>query len=417
MSFRDLRHVVAAGAILSGVLLVQALPVEAVTTGPTVIAVHRDGAIDVPGGTFGTIAKMSVPAGNWSITATATLVGTDTTYGNECQLVAGTDSYTTGTDPSAQGGGSSQAVVLLLAHHFAKTGTVTLKCSNSGWAGDVLIRDVHVVAVQVAQLYTGDVTYGTGSPQAIYAQDTSFRQYLDTAQYGVQDLSLPAGTWLVHATLWAGAGSVNSPRVNCFLVSGNTAQDQSFASVPFYRRTISLEGVFRLAFPGDVYILCNVSTGGWIVYSSAESAIKVGTLKYGQLGGNLSTTGSGSPNVIGGYGGPGGITDATSPASIGSLSLGAGSWFVSSKLSVQGGGNTPKVTCQLRVSTGASQSRVVLDGADNLYNWMAMSLTRKLTATANASDVCNQSAGTLGAGFFNLKIFALKAGTLTDTAL
>ena len=76
-----------------------------------------------------------------------------------------------------------------------------------------------------------------------------------------------------------------------------------------------------------------------------------------------------------------------------------------------------EVTCDLKLSTGVSQSRVVLDGADNIYNWMAMSLTRKLTAATSASDACNQSAGALGAGFFNLKIFALKAGTLTDTAL
>ncbi len=94
MSLGELRRVVAAGAILSGALLVHTAPVEAVTTGPTVIAVHRNGAVDVSGGnSFGTIAKMSVPAGNWSLTATATLVGTDTTSRVECQLVAGTEFY------------------------------------------------------------------------------------------------------------------------------------------------------------------------------------------------------------------------------------------------------------------------------------------------------------------------------------
>ena len=122
--------------ILSGLSLVAAMPVQAATTGPTVIAVHRDGAIDVPGNsTFGTIAKMSVPAGNWSLTATATLVGTDTTTRVECQLVAGTEFYKSRTLPTAQGPASSQSMVLLLAHHFAKTGTVTLKCASDGWTG------------------------------------------------------------------------------------------------------------------------------------------------------------------------------------------------------------------------------------------------------------------------------------------
>ena len=89
MSFGELRQVVVAAAILSNVLLVQAMPAEAITTGPTVIAVHRNGAVDVRGNsTFGTIAKMPVPAGNWSMVATATLVGTDMTNRVECQLVA-----------------------------------------------------------------------------------------------------------------------------------------------------------------------------------------------------------------------------------------------------------------------------------------------------------------------------------------
>jgi hypothetical protein len=153
---------------------------------------------------------------------------------------------------------------------------------------------------------------------------------------------------------------------------------------------------------------------GWFIYGSAISAIKIGTLKYGQLGDSQTTVGSGSPTAIGGYGGPGGITDATSPASIGSMSLGAGAWFVTSKLSLQAGTST-KVTCQLKASTAFSQGRVILDTGTSLYNWMAMSLTKKLTATANAIVACDQSGGSLGAAYFDLKIFALKAGSLTDT--
>lgn len=420
MELRRLLSGALVGALLAGAMVASAVPVAAVTTGPTIIAVHRSGAIDVPGNaTFGTIAKMSVPIGNWLISATATVIGTDSTSQDECQLVAGSDFYKTQTIPSAHGPGSSQSIELLLGHHFAKAGTVTLKCYNNGWTGDNLIRDVHVVAVQVSQLLTGDVTYGTGSPRGYYAQDTGFRQYLDTSTYNVQGISVPAGTWLVRATLFGAAGSLNSPRVDCAAVAGgSTTADQSFASVVGNnRRTISVEGVFTSVAPGAVQLQCHVSTGGWFVYGSAISVMQVGTLKYGQLGGTLSTTGSGSPTVIGGFGGPGGILDFTTLSSIGSLSLGAGSWFVSSKLSVQDGGGTPKVTCQLKLSTANSQSRTLLDGTDNLYNWMSASLTKQITATSSASVACNQSAGTLGAAYFNLKLFAIKAGSLTDTAL
>ena len=82
---------------------------------------------------------------------------------------------------------------------------------------------------------------------------------------------------------------------------------------------------------------------------------------------------------------------------------------------VQAGASTPKVTCQLKASTASSQGREILDTGNNLYSWMAMSLTKKLTATANAMVACDQSGGALGAAYFDLKIFALKAGTLTDT--
>jgi hypothetical protein len=408
-----------ATAILSGLSLVAALPVQAVTTGPTVIAVHRDGAVDVAGnGTFATVAKMTVPAGNWSISATATLVGTDTTGYVPCQLAAGVEVYTTRTLPSAQGAGSSQAIELLLVHHFTKTGTVTLRCLSDGWTGDVLVRDVHVVAVKVGQLVDNGTGTGTGAPRAYYHQDSSFRQYLDTQQYGIDNVSLPAGTWLVRAVLYGQAGSVNQPRVDCSLVSaGGATADQSFANFGTADRSISVEGVLALSTPDFVRISCHVSTGGWFVYGSAVSAIEVGTLKYGQLGGSLSTTGSGSPTVVGGYGGPGGITDATSPASIGSVPLSVGSWFVTSKLSVATGSATAKVTCQLKLSSGSSQDRVILDNSGNEYNWMPMSLTRKVTAASSVSVPCNQSAGSLGAFYYYLKIFALKAGTLTDTAL
>ena len=306
-------------------------------------------------------------------------------------------------------------MVLLLAHHFAKTGTVTLKCYSDGWTGDIVIRDVHVTAVKVGQLTDNGTGSGTGSPRAVYAQDGSYRPYLNTSGQVLQNISIPSGTWLIRATAWASGGSGN--RVDCSLVVEGLTADQSFEDLESGERTVSLEGSATVHFSSTVSIVCKPTKGGWIVYGSAISAIQVGTLKYGQLGGSMTTSGSGSPTVVGGEGGPGFMTDSTSLASIGSMSLGAGSWFLTSKLSVQAGASTPKVTCQLKTSTASSQGRVILDTGDNLYNEMAMSLTKKLTATTNATVACNQSAGSLGAGYFDLKIFAFKAGTLTDTDL
>jgi len=409
------RPVVAAGFVLTAAVGFPTAQADATTTGPTVIAVHRDGAVDVPGNsTFGTIAKMSVPAGNWSMLATATLIGTDVTNRVECQLVAGTEFYKSRSIPTAQGPGSSQSIVLLLAHHFAKAGTVTFKCYSDGWTGDVLIRDVHVSAVQVAQLADNGSVFGTGTPVAIYSQ-SGYQPFLDTAAHDLQSINLPSGRWLIRATAWAFGGNGN--RIDCAIVVGGVTADTSFEDLENGERTISLEGAATVGVVSNVAFRCNVAKAGFIVYGSAISAIQVGTLKYGQLGGSSTTTGSGTPMVVGGEGGPGGITDATSLASIGGLSLGAGSWLVSAKLSLAAGAGTPKVTCQLKLSTASSQVRVVLDTTNNQYNWMALSLAKKLTATSNVAVACNQSAGSLGAFFYDLKVFALKAGTLTDTDL
>ena len=153
MSLTNLGRAIAAGAVLSGVLLFQAVPVDAATN-PTVIAVHQNGAVDVSGGSvLGRIASVSLPAGNWLITATATVIGTTSMLNRlECQLVAGNEFYKSRTRPSGGGVASYQPIVLILAHHFAKAGTATLACYTDGWLGADLIRDVHVTAVQVGQL-------------------------------------------------------------------------------------------------------------------------------------------------------------------------------------------------------------------------------------------------------------------------
>src|SRR3954453_935609 len=141
------------GFAAAAALVLPTAGVSAVPTGPTVIAVHRNGAVDIAGNsTFGTIARMAVPAGNWSVTATATLIGTTGLDRVECQLVAGTEFYKAQTLPTGQGVGSYEPMVLLLAHHFAKSGAVILKCYSNGWLGDALLRDVHVTAVRAAQL-------------------------------------------------------------------------------------------------------------------------------------------------------------------------------------------------------------------------------------------------------------------------
>jgi hypothetical protein len=417
VSLTNLGRAIAAGAVLSGVLLFQAVPVDAATN-PTVIAVHQNGAVDVPGGSvLGRIASVSLPAGNWLITATATVIGT--TYVNrlECQLIAGNEFYKSRTRPSGGGVASYQPIVLILAHHFAKAGTATLACYTDGWLGADLIRDVHVTAVQVGQLSDGGTQTGTGSPQAYYAQDTTLRAWTNNGYNLVQDLRLPPGTWLVQGVAWGASIPFEGDRIDCTLASSSSTADQSFGAFQDLggERNVAVEGVLTLTSFDAVTVKCKDANGSWQVFGSAMSAMQVGTFKYGQLGGSMTTTGTGSPVVVGGYGGPGGMNDTAALLPVGSLSLGVGSWFVTSRLSFQAGASTPIVTCQLKLSSAKDQGRVILDTGNDLYNFAEMSLTKTVSAASNASVACNESAGSLGAGFFDLKVFAIKAGSLTDT--
>jgi hypothetical protein len=407
---------IALGAILVGVLLVQAVPVEA-AGGPTVIAVHRNGAFDMSGQvTFGSVARMSVPAGNWLITATSTIQTTTSVSDVECQLVAGTEFYKSISIPTGGGVGSSQPMVLLLAHHFAKKGAVILKCKSNGWLGDVLVRDVHMTAVQVGQLTDTAGIFGTGAPAASYAQDSSARGWTDSSNHDVQDLRLPAGTWLVQAVAWGGAGG-DGDRIDCTLGWSSTTVDQFVGDFEGVQRAVYLEGVITLPSPGGVNVTCHDGQALWYLYGSAISAIQVGTLKYGPLGGSLTTTGSGSPTVIGGYNdSAGGVAASQALSSIASESLGTGSWFVTAKSSFLGAAPA-NITCQARLGTVSDQGRVIIDAGNNMANWMAMSLTKAVSATSNASLACGQSASSGDVAYFHVRLFALKAGSLTDTDL
>ena len=418
MSRLKFRHAIAAGAMLGAALQVGALPSNAASTGPNVIAVHQNGAVDVPGNsTLGTIASVSLPAGNWLITATATAIGTTGINRLECQLIAGSEFYKSRTLPSATGVSSYQPIVLILAHHFAKKGTAYLKCYTDGWLGADLIRDVHLTAVEVGKLTDGATTTGTGSPNAVYAQDPNLQGWTNNSYNAVQTLTLPAGTWLVQAAAW-GTGANDGDRIDCRLDSSLTTADEFFTNFQNFReRNLSLEGVVYVPVSDEITFDCKDTDSLWLIDGSAMSAMQVGTFKYGPLGGSMTTTGSGSPIVVGGYSNAGGISDQTTLATIGSLSLGAGSWFVTSRLSFQAGASTPIVTCQTKLSNAKDQGRVILDTGNDLYNFSEMSLTKKVASTSNSTIACNESAGTLGAGYFDLQVLAIKAGTLTDTDL
>jgi len=415
------RQELVAGVFLAGMVLVQAAPAEATTTGPTVIAAHRNGAVDVPGNSvFGSVAKMSVPAGNWLITATGTLQGTDVAYGATCRLLAGNEKYEAVTSPGPTGVGSYTALELLLAHHFAKNGAVTVSCATDGSTGSVLIRDLHVTAVQVGQLTDNAGTFGSGSPRTYFSEDSNGQGFATTFNNLIQGLLLPAGTWLVQATT-SGRSAYDGDRVDCSLrpASSTTAADQSAEDFEGQgvARAVGLEAVITLTSTDNVYFLCRDTDANWNILSSAISAIKVGTLNYGPFIGTSHTTGTGSPTVVGRFSDdPGGVPFGTSPQPFGQASLSAGSWFATAKLSLLAAAAV-NTTCQLRLPKTRDQGRAYPDTGNHMIDWLSLSATTKLTSSNTAFVACGQNAGNNQVAYWHVRLFAIKAGTMTDTLL
>src|SRR5262249_20278807 len=155
----------------------------------------------------GTVLSVALPAGNWLVSASALLVGTDSlnTF-IECQLVVYGGTIYKGRTWTAPGGlHSVQPMLLLWGAHYPKAGKATLKCySTAAPTGDVLIRDAHLVAVKVGALATNAGTSVGSGPRGYSVQDTVGRLTSGNGSSNdeIQALNLPSGRWLVQATGW-----------------------------------------------------------------------------------------------------------------------------------------------------------------------------------------------------------------------
>jgi hypothetical protein len=376
-----------------------------------VIAAHRNGAADMGG-----LASVHLPAGNWLISATLSVewaTASEVTTG--CSLVAGASSSSATVDPLVNNPGVLEPVVLLLAHHFGSPGTAWLSCGGGGTAGEVLARDVHLIATKVGKMTVNGKAIGSGAPAAVYSLNNSFRSYAGSGQVTVQHISVPAGTWLVQAAMNADHGFGGTFEVRCSIQGGSNTADQGVTDLQEVRRSIGLEGFVTLSSPGTIALGCNASA--WNVDSSAMSAMKVGKVSVESFGGSLSSSGSGTPVVVEGYSDdPGGVPTGGTRQSIAKLPVGSGSWVVVGKLSVLTSA-AATVDCRLNAAGRTDEAVVQMDTSHELINSMFMAVTRSAPTPLDPGLACDQSAGSNQVVYFHDRIVALKVGSLTDTLL
>jgi hypothetical protein len=400
--------------------LAPAAPVSA-ASGPTIIAAHREDAIDVRGNsTFGTVASVSLPAGNWLVSANALLVGTDYVSRIECQLFAGSTSYKGRTLTSPSGVHSVTPLLLLWGAHYATAGKASLKCYSNGATGDVLIRDVHLVAVKVGTLTTNAGTSGTGAPRAYAIQDPTLRVTSGGAgnYQDLQTLSLGAGRWLVQATGWY-AETDGDAQIDCRLQAAGSTADQASGFMPkFNEYSVGLEGIVALSAATTVHLQC-ASSASLIIYGSAINTLKIGTLRYGQLGSSQTSSGSGTPVVDAGYTeAPAYVASGDTLTKIASYSLPAGDWVTTASETLINAAPATEA-CQLALGAGRDLGRAKVAYANFTTEaaWFYTTLEEHLTSGKSAQVSCDESAGANTVLWWHLRIIGLEAGSLTDTAL
>jgi hypothetical protein len=400
-----------------------ALPADA-ASGPTVIAAHHEAPEDVRGNaTFGTILSVSLPAGNWLVSASGLMVGTDSlnTF-IECQLVVyGGTIYKGRTWTSPGGVHSVQPILLLWGAHYAAAGKATFKCySTAAATGDVLIRDAHLVAVKVGTLTTNAGTSAASGPRGYSVQDMSGR--LTTGNMAtndeIQTLNLPAGRWLVQATGWYLNADLNSDaQLACRIFSG--AADGQAATWALHGGapvSLGLQAVVVLGSPGTVHLQCSSSVQV-ATTQTAINALKIGTLRYGQLGSPQTTTGSGTPVVDAVYTEtPGYVASGDSLKSTASHAFAAGNWVTTVTQTLLN--STPATeACQLSFGGGRSLQRAKVAYTNSTVEaaWYYLTLGEHLSSKQSARVACDQTGPASEVLWWHLRIIGLEAGSLNDT--
>ncbi len=99
---------------------------------PAIFSSFKNGPIDTPDTTLGTLASLSLPAGLYAINAKLYVQDAISTTEVTCDLIAGADSDRVVVTLSDV----QHAVPLQVVHNFAAAGVVELKCADDQGVGD-----------------------------------------------------------------------------------------------------------------------------------------------------------------------------------------------------------------------------------------------------------------------------------------
>jgi hypothetical protein len=410
------------------------------TTNPTVKAGHHDSPIAVPGGSYATMASLSLPAGAWFVTAKAVLAGTASSYahyGVTCRLIAGADFDTVAGAPLQMGVEDQyQPIWLTVVHRFDTSGSAKLRCVAEV-PGTVQIRLIKMTALHVGTLINfmlggGGSSSGSGAPRVISGWRDSSTSVPANTPTDLGQLTLAAGRWWVQAKAILGGGASSSAIVDCALI----ATDASVGVEEFVTTKIGVASSFlagdRASLgtqlvanfnqnSSNVRLRC--TSGNAFQYSWVKiTAVDLGKVTYKPLAGGTSQTfGSGTPRVIYGSDPGAAVLNASSDyTTVRSLSLPAGNWSVSASVWAHAGGSSQRslVRCLLVLGSDQGASRVRLAGGNIASdNALYLQVNQSIASASSVRLRCKRDNSNVAVTLNHIWIVALKAGTFSDVSL
>jgi hypothetical protein len=394
----------------------------AFATSPTAIVGHASTTSIPATGVDYNVTGLNVSAGTWWITATATLAqengANSVGYRTSCTISGGADGDTTQWAMTAAGDGRSVASLFLTFVHTASSAwSASLNCINDG-PEPVTISNIRISALK------GSLA-SSGNPRlARVSRDTSVDRSGNGQFQTLASLNLPAGRWwivgktnLVNTT----AGSTNTP--NCQIAFGTADIDQTKVGLYYPPQqgtedeaAVQLGHVF--ASSGSAKLQCKANSD----FSTDHVrivAIKAGKLIRREFGGSSSSSGAGTPTVVAGQYEKTrasawlSIPNSASYATLGSLALPAGKWYISAKLQLQDGGHD-LVDCRL-ITAGADMDEAASRGGPTGFVGTYLQVGHVYGSAGTARLQCR--AGAAGVKTSYIRITAVSVGTLSLPAM
>ena len=412
MRVRHLSLALLAGLALS---LGSTLPVAAAS--PGIILGTASGPIALPSdGNFHELLAMVVPAGNWWLTATATVdassAGADGTSITTCRLTADNTPVGDETSWALDGHPNANARESLFVTSVYGDGTqfaAGLACALSNASIAVSISNVAISAVNTS-FTQSPLIKSTGSGLKTIAGGSSF--------HTLGTLSLPKGKWwIVAKTSLTQGSSLSQVDVTCRISLSTTDTDKTRESLngagkPGARGEVGLQVTHVFSSAGSARLQCKSALD--VSSNNTELiALKAGKLTRRELGHSASSIGTSTPYVSTGYRTTSTNVNVGFFATVASLPLAAGKWWVTAKVDLT---DTSAAGVECALNFGENSDDHVSFGAPKGGFTGLYFQTAGQTGTAQPAVFECRSGGS-GPKLSNLRITAVKAGTLSVVPL